>query len=138
MMEHAFLGITVPVSAPLDLLDLIQAGLPAESLAAFKAATDMSDEDIAQLLNIGGRTLTRLRGASQDRLPADVSDRLFAVASIYRLAETVFGATKPAIGWLNAPQFGLNHRIPRDLLTSEFGRQQVRALLQRIEFGQLA
>ncbi len=81
-MEHAFLGITVPVSAPLDLLDLIQAGLPAESLAAFKAATDMSDEDIAQLLNIGGRTLTRLRGASQDRLPADVSDRLLSPPSI--------------------------------------------------------
>jgi putative toxin-antitoxin system antitoxin component (TIGR02293 family) len=138
MTQHAFLGATVRHTAPLDLLDLIQAGLPAESLAAFKAATGMSDEEIARLLGIGGRTLTRLRGASQERLPADLSDRLFALASIYRLAEKVFGDIQTANGWLNAPQFGLGQRIPRDLLTSEFGRQQVRALLQRIEFGQLS
>jgi putative toxin-antitoxin system antitoxin component (TIGR02293 family) len=116
----------------------LAAGLPAESLAAFKAATEMSDEDIAGLLNISGRTLMRLRGASHERLPADLSARLFALASIYRLAEETIGDIQTANGWLNAPQFGLGHRLPRDLLTSEFGRQQLRALLQRIEFGQLA
>lgn len=134
----SFLGTNVPENKPLDLFELIQTGLPAESLAAFKAATSMSDEDIARLLNVGGRTLTRLRRATQERLPPDLSDRLFAVASIYRQAEEVFGDTKTAIGWLNAGQFGLGQRVPRDLLASEIGRQQVRALLQRIEFGQLA
>ena len=98
----------------------------------------MSDEDVARVLNIGGRTLTRVRNASGERLPSDLSVRLFAVASVYRLAEDVFGNTQTAIGWLNAEQFGLGQRIPRDLLASEFGRHQVRSLLQRIEFGQLA
>jgi putative toxin-antitoxin system antitoxin component (TIGR02293 family) len=138
MSLHALLGTDFPENRPLALLDLIEAGLPAKSLAAFKSATGMSDEDIARVLNIGGRTLTRVRNASGERLPSDLSDRLFAVASVYRLAEDVFGNTQTAIGWLNAEQFGLGQRIPRDLLASEFGRHQVRSLLQRIEFGQLA
>ena len=138
MSIESLLGTQVPENRPLALLDLIESGLPAESLAAFKSATGMSDEEVAQLLNIGGRTLTRMRSTSNERLPADLSDRLFAVASIYRLAEDVFGESKIAIGWLNEKQFGLGQRVPRDLLASEFGRQQVRALLERIEYGQLA
>jgi putative toxin-antitoxin system antitoxin component (TIGR02293 family) len=138
MSLKILLGTHVPENRPLALLDLIEAGLPAESLSAFKDATSMSDEEVAQLLNIGGRTLTRMRGASNERLPADLSDRLFAVASVYRLAEDVFGEPKTAIGWINEKQFGLGQRVPRDLLASEFGRQQVRALLKRIEHGQLA
>jgi putative toxin-antitoxin system antitoxin component (TIGR02293 family) len=134
----ALLGTQVPESTPLDLFDLIEAGLPAESLAAFKAATGMSDEAVAQVLNISGRTLTRLRSTSRQRLPSDLSDRLLAVASIYQLAEKVFGDLQTAIGWLNTQQFGLGQRTPRDLLASEIGRKQVQALLQRIEFGQLA
>ena len=138
MSINLLLGAHVPDNRPLALLDLLEAGLPAESLAAFKSATGMSDEEVAQLLNIGGRTLTRMRSASNERLPADLSDRLFAVASIYRLAEDLFGESKIAINWLNEKQFGLGQRVPRDLLASEFGRQQVRALLERIEYGQLA
>ena len=138
MSLHALLGTVFPENRPLAMLDLIEAGLPAESLTAFKSVTGMSDEDVARVLNIGGRTLTRIRNASGERLPSDLSDRLFAVASVYRLAEDVFGNTQTAIGWLNAEQFGLGQRIPRDLLASEFGRHQVRSLLQRIEFGQLA
>lgn len=138
MSIDILLGTHVPENRPLALLDLIETGLPAESLAAFKSATGMSDEQVADVLNIGGRTLTRMRSASNERLPADLSDRLFAVASVYRLAEDVFGESKTAIGWLNDKQFGLGRRIPRDLLASEFGRQQVRALLERIEYGQLA
>ncbi len=138
MSLKILLGTHVPENRPLALLDLIEAGLPAESLSAFKNAAGMSDEEVAQLLNIGGRTLTRMRGASNERLPADLSDRLFAVASLYRLAEDVFGESKTAIGWINEKQFGLGQRVPRDLLASEFGRHQVRALLERIEYGQLA
>jgi putative toxin-antitoxin system antitoxin component (TIGR02293 family) len=138
MSIQTLLGTDVPNTRPLALLDLIEAGLPADSLASFKQATGMTDEVVARVLNLGARTLSRVRGAGRERLPADISDRLFAVASIYDLAEDVFGDSALALNWLNARQFGLVERVPRDLLATEFGRQQVRSLLQRIEFGQLA
>jgi len=98
----------------------------------------LSDEQVAQLLQIGGRTLSRARGANRKRLPADVSERLFAVASVYAFAIGVFGNTQTAFGWINEPQFGFAGRTPFDLISSELGRRQVTSLLQRIEHGMLA
>lgn len=138
MTIQALLGTEVPENRPMALLDLIEVGLPMDSLTAFKHATGMTDEEVARVLNLGERTLSRVRRSGRDRLTADLSDRLFAVASLYRMAEEVLGDEATGIAWLSAPQFGLGNRIPRDLLASEFGRQQVRSLLQRIEYGHLA
>lgn len=137
MSTQDFLGAKIPECDPMQLLKALQAGLPSTTLNRFKRAAGLADQDVASLLHIGGRTLTRIR-ASKRRLPADLSDRLYAVASAYAQAERVFGDRKSAIGWLNEPQFALADRPPRELLSTELGRRQVAALLDRIEHGFLA
>lgn len=137
MTTQDFLGAKIPERDPMQLLKALQAGLPSTTLNRFKRAAGLADQDVAELLHIGGRTLTRVR-ASKRRLPADLSDRLYAVASAYAQAERVFGDRKSAIGWLNEPQFALAGRPPRELLSTELGRRQVAALLDRIEHGFLA
>jgi putative toxin-antitoxin system antitoxin component (TIGR02293 family) len=87
---------------------------------------------------LGGRTLTRLKSARTGRLSAEVSDRLYAVASSYARSEDVFGARNTALSWLEEPQFALRGARPRELLATEAGRQQVRSLLLRVEHSQLA
>ncbi len=138
MNMQALLGTTIPENQPLAVLDLIQAGLPTKSLTAFKAATGLTDTDLATVLNLSSRTFTRLRSKQTQRLPADLTDRLVSIAAIYQQAEEVFGDHATALTWLNEPQFALAQRRPRDLLSSDFGRRQTRALLRRIEYGQLA
>ena len=86
---------------------------------------------------VSGRTLSRLKGG-KSRLPADLSDRLYSVASVYALAEDVFGTAERARLWLAEQQHGLGGRRPQELVATEFGRVQVRALLKRIEHGYLA
>jgi len=120
----------------MKLLKILRAGLPSMTLKRFKRATGLADEEVAELLGIGGRTLTRLK--SVPRLPADLSDRLYAVASVYALAERVFGDWATAIGWLGEPQFALQGRPPRHFLSTELGRHQVTGLLNQIEHGLLA
>ena len=137
MTTQDFLGAKIPERDPMQLLKALQVGLPSTTLNRFKRAAGLADQDVAELLHIGGRTLTRVR-ASKRRLPADLSDRLYAVASAYAQAERVFGDRKSAIGWLNEPQFALADRPPRELLSTELGRRQVAALLDRIEHGFLA
>lgn len=137
MTTQDFLGAKIPERDPMQLLKALQAGLPSTSLNRFKRVAGLADQDVAELLHIGGRTLTRIR-ASKRRLPADLSDRLYAVASAYAQAERVFRDRKSAIGWLNEPQFALADRPPRELLSTELGRRQVAALLDRIEHGFLA
>ena len=89
------------------------------------------------MLQVGSRALSRLKGA-RARLSAELSDRLYAVASVYALAEDVFGDAERARAWLIESQLGLGSKRPRELLATELGRSQVRGLLKRIEHGFLA
>jgi putative toxin-antitoxin system antitoxin component (TIGR02293 family) len=138
MTADDLLGVGLPPNEPLAVMDELKTGLPTKSLDTFKQSVELSDEQLAQLLQIGGRTLSRVRGAYARRLPPDVSERLFAVASVYALAIDVFGDSPTAFGWVNEPQFGLAGRTPFTLISSELGRRQVSSLLQQIEHGMLA
>jgi len=137
MQTEAILGTTLADNEPLKLLEQLSAGLPAATLRQFKRATRLADADVAVLLQVSSRTLSRLKGG-RTRLPAVLSDRLYSVASVYALAEAVFGATDRAAAWLNAPQHAFGGRRPQELVATELGRAQVRALLRRIEHGFLA
>ncbi len=136
MSAATLLGIAIPERDSMKLMEALRAGLPSMTLKRFKRATGLADEEIAELLGVGGRTLTRLKASR--RLPADLSDRLYAVVSVYALAERVFGDQAAAIGWLGEPQFALQGRPPRTFLSTELGRHQVRGLLNQVEHGFLA
>ena len=137
MQTEALLGTALADHEPLKLLRQLAAGLPAATLTQFKRATRLADADVAAMLQLGSRTLSRLKG-TRSRLSADLSDRLYAVASIYALAEDVFGDAAQVRTWLADPQHGLGGKRPQELLATELGRSQIRGLLKRIEHGFLA
>ena len=137
METESLLGTALSDHEPLKLIEQLAAGLPAETLRQFKRATRLADADVAMMLQVGSRTLSRLKGA-RSRLSADLSDRLYALASVYALAEDVLGDAGNARTWLAEPQHGLAGKRPLELLGSELGRSQVRGLLRRIEHGFLA
>ncbi len=137
MVTEALLGTALADNEPLKLLEQLSAGLPATTLRQFKRASRLGDADVATLLQVSSRTLSRLKGG-KTRLPADLSDRLYSVASVYAQAAEVFGTADRARVWLVEPQHGLGGKLPLELAATEFGRAQVRALLRRIEHGFLA
>lgn len=65
--------------------------------------------------------------------PIEETDKLSA--DIATLAAHVLGSAALARGWLEEPAIALDGRRPADLMTSETGRQLVRELLLRIEYG---
>jgi putative toxin-antitoxin system antitoxin component (TIGR02293 family) len=137
-METAtLLGTPLADHEPLKLLGQLAAGLPVATLRQFKRTSRLGDAEVAALLRVGARTLSRLKGAGA-RLSPSVSERLYAVASIYALGEDVFGDAERTRAWLAEPQHGLAGRRPLELLASELGRAEVRSLLKRIEHGFLA
>jgi putative toxin-antitoxin system antitoxin component (TIGR02293 family) len=137
MQTETLLGTTLADAEPLKLMEQLAAGLPAETLRQFKRAARLGDDELARLLQVGGRTLSRLK-ASRSRLPPDLSDRLYAVAALYAIAEDVLGDSEQAHRWLEEPQYGLAGRRPREMLSTDVGRREVRQLLMRLEHGFLA
>ena len=100
----------------------------------FQKNLELKDPELASVLGISSRTLTRLRkeAGTLDRV---ASDRLYRVMRVVELSEKVFENAELGHHWLRRPQYGLGERIPLDLLDTEPGFEAVRTLLLQIEYG---
>jgi len=136
-VEH-FLGgkktLGVQPRTVADWETLIEGGVPVQAVEALKASLAIADRQLAQLLGISEKTLSRAR-AAESKLEPVASDRLVRVARVLAMAIDVLEDEAAAVHWLKRPQIGLGGRIPLAMLTTDPGRDQVEKLLLRIEHG---
>lgn len=116
-----------------ELIPLLRQGLPYIALERLMDAFALSREEIAKVLDLPARTLSR-RKQSQ-RLAAAESDRLYRFSRVLTHAETVLGTRGKATQWLHRPNRALNGAIPLALLDTDIGATQVDDVLGRLEHG---
>jgi putative toxin-antitoxin system antitoxin component (TIGR02293 family) len=125
-----YIGIA-PASG-LELAEFVEHGLPPENLEILKARgitfTEMANTVISP------RTLKH-RKARGENLSPEETERALRVASIIRLAESVFGNSEKAFRWLRHTSARLNDRTPLSLLKTEAGRQTIEEMLWGIDEG---
>lgn len=133
------LGIAQDRKQPLEPSQMIAAGIPASAIAKVKQVTGLSEQQMALVVGISRRTLSRrIQQATTDsstRLTAAQSDRLYRLARIVARAVEVFGDQVEAKQWLNEPKLALNGRSPLEVISTEPGVEQVDIMLGRIEHG---
>jgi putative toxin-antitoxin system antitoxin component (TIGR02293 family) len=122
------------VTSYTDCDQIIREGIPWDSVSDVKRALNLTDEELARILDVSERTLSRLR-RSKKRLSASASDRLYRLIHIFSFTKEVFEDDKAARDWLHQPQVGLGGRIPLDFIRTEAGAREVEDLLGRIEYG---
>jgi putative toxin-antitoxin system antitoxin component (TIGR02293 family) len=116
-----------------DLRNRVRSGLPYGSLEAVTSAYAIDTKELASILNVPPRTLSRRKKSR--RFTAEESDRLFRVGRIAALAEDVLGGRDKATSWLHRPNRAMGHKSPLQSLDSDLGAAEVESLLQRIEHG---
>ncbi len=122
------------VTSYADCDQIIRDGIPWDSVSDVKKALNLTNEELARILDVSQRTLSRLR-QSKKRLSASASDRLYRLIHIFSFTKEVFEDDKAARDWLHQPQVGLGGRIPLDFIRTEAGLREVVYLLVRIEYG---
>lgn len=125
------------VKGAFDIDRLIRRGFHIGTGNHIKEALDLTDHELAGILDVSERTLSRIRKENKQLSPL-ASDRLYRIARIYALACEVLEDDMMAKKWLHRPQAGLGGEIPLDLLHTEAGTREVEDLLQRIEHGILS
>jgi putative toxin-antitoxin system antitoxin component (TIGR02293 family) len=112
----------------------IRSGLPAASALAFKAALDLTNEQLACVLGVSPRTVARLDPARSHLDPVS-GDRLVRSARLFAIAEEVLEEAQAAARWLKSPQRALGGAVPLELAQTDVGSRAVEALLGRMEHG---
>lgn len=123
---------TDPVSAD-QLIRQLKAGLPVESFDDLREHLNLSDNYLAQIVQIPKRTLTRRR--LKGRFNTDESERVMRSTQVYEMAADVFGNSEKARRWLKKPARGLGGRIPLEYADTYIGANEVIKLLGRIDHG---
>jgi putative toxin-antitoxin system antitoxin component (TIGR02293 family) len=120
-----------------ELIDLIQKGFSLKAVLGVKEAIHLTDRELATILGVSERTLSRMR-RTVTRLSPVASDRLYRVVRIFALAKEVLEDEGKAVDWLHRPQIGLGGRRPLEMIQTEAGAREVEDLLGRMEHGVLS
>ncbi len=116
------------------LQERIEAGLPYTTLERFQAKLALSTTEIARLLHIRMRTLSRRK--DEGRLRPDESDRLLRASRLFGHVLDLFeGDLDEAKRWFTAPQQALGGATPLSFARTDIGSREVENLVGRLEYG---
>lgn len=119
-----------PIRSGLDVVDMINAGLPAKAVRNIQVHIGASDTEMAKLIGVSPKTF---RG--RKIFKGDEGDHAYRIVKAIARAEEVIGSHAGAIRWLRSKQPALGNRIPLNLVSTSAGAEAVSDLLGRIEYG---
>jgi putative toxin-antitoxin system antitoxin component (TIGR02293 family) len=119
---------------PIELVRMVREGLSFKVVKRFQRNMDLSLTDVADLIQVPARTLTRRQ--EEGRLGSDESDRLLRASRLFAKAIELFeGDVEGARAWLSTSQPSFGGAKPLDLATTEVGTREVESLIGRLEHG---
>lgn len=124
--------IGVAPKSEFDLAEIVENGLPTDSLALLKEK-GLTFSEISDIV-IAPRTLKH-RKSRGEHLSHEETDRMVRVALIVALAESVFGNHAKALGWLRTPDDQMSGRTPLSMLQTEAGGRLIEGMLWQVDEG---
>ena len=122
--------------SPTAVHEAAMRGVPYESLTHLvDQVTVIAHDEVAKVLGMSHRTLTRQVQKPREPMPADLAGKAWQFAEILVKASDVFGGEPAAEHWLAAPAVALNGHRPIELLRTLQGAEVVRDYLTRLQFG---
>jgi putative toxin-antitoxin system antitoxin component (TIGR02293 family) len=111
----------------------VSKGLPAGAIEAVQLRLGLSNHEMAQVVHISPRTLTRRR--KEARLRPDESERVYRIGRLVDIAARVLGSEEDARSWFGEPNYALGEQKPLELARTEPGAILVERVLAQIEHG---
>ncbi len=123
-----------PVRHELDLMAVVETGLPIESLIYLQSRFGFTNKIMSQILAISESTYQR-RVRAKDKLTKDETEKVIALSEIFEKGMEVFENEPDLNNWLTSPIRSLQYQRPVDLLDTILGRRQVMRVFNAIEHG---
>lgn len=126
--------IGIKASDRLELSEQVQIGFPFKAFVSLTKSMELTNQQLANLVQISDRTLNRRR--KDGKLNADESEKLLRFSRIYTLAVDLFdGDSTSAQDWLSSANRALRGLSPLTASKTEIGSREVENLILRLEHG---
>jgi len=128
--EEFFLNESMP-SGP--IVEQLRNGFLYDEFEALRRWLDVSDEQLANWLDISRATLHRRKKSGH--FDKNESDRIARLARIFGKAFELFGSQEAAREWLKSPSHAMSGETPIAFCDTEIGARMVEDLIGQIDHG---
>lgn len=116
-----------------EKIALIQAGITKNALEHFKALSCLDYQQLSQILSVARATLINKKG--DNRFDDSISEKVMDLADLYSYGIEVLESPARLNAWIAAPNRALGDKPPFSLLDTFIGRQEVKSIIGRIDYG---
>lgn len=112
---------------------IVRDGVSKKDLELLKSKADLDYTMLAKALSVTRATLiNKKRG---EKFNSGLSEKILGMADLYSYGFEVFENEDRFNQWMARPNKALGGQVPYDLIDNQFGREEVKNLIGRIDYG---
>jgi putative toxin-antitoxin system antitoxin component (TIGR02293 family) len=123
----------VATLTPIEKMQMAEKGVSKIYLEKLKNMANLDYQRLATALAVTRATLINKK--KEEKFNAVLSERIVGLTDIYDYGFKVFEDKEKFNRWMVAPNKALGGKAPFDIINSQFGREEVKNILGRIEYG---
>ncbi len=116
-----------------EKMHIVRNGVSKKDLELLKNKADLDYTMLAKALSVTRATLINKK--RDERFGAGLSEKIVGMADLYSYGFEVFEDKERFNQWMSKPNKALGGEIPYDLIDNQFGREEVKNLIGRIDYG---
>ena len=117
----------------MEKLEMVKKGVTKTELEVLKEKAGLDYDTLAQGLSTARATLINIKG--EDTFNFAVSEKIVGLEDIYSYGYEVFGDKDRFNQWMFRQNAALGNYTPFELVNNQFGREEVKSLIGRIDYG---
>jgi putative toxin-antitoxin system antitoxin component (TIGR02293 family) len=118
---------------PLEKMDKLRDGLNKHDLEKLKSRTELDYDNLSKALSVTRATLINKKGS--EKFSPSLTERIISLADLYSYGYDVFEDESRFNTWMFKPNRALSGKAPYDIIDNQFGREEVKNIIGRIDYG---
>ncbi|MBY0480561.1 MAG: DUF2384 domain-containing protein [Chitinophagaceae bacterium] len=117
----------------IEKMKLVRNGISKKDLERLKERASLDYDKLAMALSVTRATLINKEKA--EKFNSSLSERIVGLAEIYSYGYEVFEDEARFNLWMFKPNRAIDGDLPFNLMDNQFGREEVKSIIGRIEYG---
>ena len=116
-----------------EKIEIIREGISKNDLELLKQKAELDYTMLAKALSVTRATLINKK--KDQKFGAALSEKIIGLADLYSYGFEVFEDEERFNQWMTKPNQALGGKIPYDLIDNQYGREEVKNVIGRIDYG---